>query len=67
MNQKQLSTLRSHYATINSIDPCGQTYIDLIKSLDAMSIGMLRTLADARIKFISPLAINRVKSRCLAA
>lgn len=60
MNQRQMAELRDSYATITSIDPASDTYTRLLAFLDRQPIGILRTLADARIKFVSVLAANRV-------
>lgn len=59
---EQLTKLRDEYATIDKIDPSSLTYKALVSKLDKMSPDTLRQLADARIKFISSLATNRVRN-----
>lgn len=56
----QLDALREHYAGIETIDPLSDSYMKLTAKLDAMSLPILKQLADARIKWISSLARNRV-------
>lgn len=60
MNQKQLAVLRNIYSTVETMDPCSETYKKLDAFLDNQPIAILRTLAEARIKFISSMATNRV-------
>ena len=60
MNTVQLEVLRKNYAGINRIDPCGETYSKLIAFLDRQTIPVLETLAGAKIKWVSSLALNRV-------
>jgi len=56
----QLASLRDHYSMIETIDPSSDSYIKLTAKLDAMSLPVLKQLANARIKWISALARNRV-------
>lgn len=56
----QIASLRDHYSMIEAIDPSSDSYIKLTAKLDAMSLPVLKQLADARIKWISALARNRV-------
>jgi len=56
----QLSRLRSEFSRINTIDPCGPTYPQIVALLDGMSLAQLRQVRDANIKFMSKLAINRI-------
>jgi len=58
---KQLATLRKEMAQISGIDPAKPTYKKLARFLDGLSQPLLKQLAKARIKFISGLALNRVK------
>jgi hypothetical protein len=58
---QQLAKMRDEYGKINTIDPSGPAYKQLIAMLDKMNIDNLKTLAGAKIKFVSGLAQNRVK------
>ena len=57
---QQLAKMRDEYGKINTIDPSGPAYKQLIAMLDKMHIDNLKTLAGAKIKFVSGLAQNRV-------
>jgi hypothetical protein len=57
---QQLAKMRDEYGKINTIDPSGPAYKQLIAMLDKMNIDNLKTLAGAKIKFVSGLAQNRV-------
>ena len=59
-SKQQLDTLRKGYATINSIDPVKPTYKKITDLLDRLSLKALKQLVKAKIKWISPLALNRV-------
>lgn len=61
LSDAQLAELRAQYETIAAVDPCKPTYSVLCRFLDRMPQELLKQLADARIKFLSPLARNRVK------
>jgi hypothetical protein len=61
----QIKKLRSVYGALETIDPGSIAYKQLIKFLDRQSVDTLRLLAMAKIKFVSPLARNRV-ARALA-
>lgn len=58
---KQITTLRSEYAKIKSVDPGKPTYKKLTAMLDSMSQTQLKQLAHAKINFVSGLAHNRIK------
>ena len=60
ITEAMLQTLRTEYAKINTIDPCGEAYPKLIKLLSALSQDDLKVLAKANIKFVSALARNRI-------
>jgi hypothetical protein len=60
---QMLDTLRKQYSTINAIDPASDGYKKLIKMLDGLSDQNLKSLAGSKIKFVSGLAQNRVRSR----
>jgi hypothetical protein len=51
------------FAKISKIDPDSESYKKLIKILDDSSDQTLKQLANAKIKFISPLAFNRCVRR----
>jgi hypothetical protein len=57
---QQLAKMRDEYGKINTIDPSGPAYKQLIAMLDKMNIDNLKTLAGAKIKFVSGLAQNRI-------
>lgn len=57
---QQLSKMRDEYGKINTIDPSGPAYKQLVAMLDKMHVDNLKTLAGAKIKFVSGLAQNRV-------
>lgn len=60
MTQAQVKKLRDAYANIEKIDVSGQAYKQLVAFLDKQNLDTLKMLAGAKIKFISPLAQNRV-------
>ena len=57
---QQLAKMRDEYGKISTIDPSGPAYKQLIAMLDKMHIDNLKSLAGAKIKFVSGLAQNRV-------
>jgi hypothetical protein len=57
---QQLAKMRDEYGKISTIDPSGSEYKKLISMLDKMHIDNLKSLAGAKIKFVSGLAQNRV-------
>jgi hypothetical protein len=61
LNEAQINELRTRYAAIDRVDPSGPTYAKMCKLLNSLSQDDLKTLAAAKIKFISMLARNRVK------
>ena len=56
----QLKQLKDAYAKIGRVDPSSKTYEKLTAFLDAQDKNVLQQLANARIQFISSLALNRV-------
>jgi len=56
----QIDKLRQEYSKINKVDPSSDTYKKLIAMLDKLDLKTLQSLAGAKIKFVSPLAQNRV-------
>jgi len=56
----QLKQLKDAYAKIGRIDPSSKAYEKLTAFLDAQDKNVLQQLANARIQFISSLALNRV-------
>ena len=65
MTNEQLNELRAEYANIIGIDPCGESYRNLIKLLDSATDELLLQLYRAQIKFVSSLAFNRCNRRGL--
>lgn len=57
----QIETLRNGYAKIERVDPLGQSYEKLTSFLDGLSKENLQILVDAKIKWVSMLAKNRIK------
>jgi hypothetical protein len=57
---QQIAKLRDEYGKISTIDPSGQAYKQLVAMLDRLELDDLKTLAGAKIKFVSGLAQNRV-------
>ena len=55
-----IEDLRQSYATIDKIDPTQPAYTKLISLLDKLGQPALRQIAEAKIKFISNLARNRI-------
>lgn len=60
---QQIAKLRDEYGKINTIDPSGQAYKQLVAMLDRLELDDLKTLAGAKIKFVSGLAQNRVRRK----
>ena len=56
----QLKQLKDAYGKIGRVDPSSKTYEKLTAFLDAQDKNVLQQLANARIQFISSLALNRV-------
>ena len=61
--EKQLNELRDAWGNLAAIDPCTEKYANLIKFLDRLPQLMLMQLSDAKIKFVSLLAGNRIKKK----
>jgi hypothetical protein len=61
MSAAQIEALRTAYSAINTVDPTGPSYESLIDLLDGASPQLLKQLAGAGIKFVSRLAMNRVR------
>lgn len=59
----QLAKLKNEYGKITSVDPSQPTYKKLTSFLDRLSDEQLKQLAQAKIKFVSGLALNRVNRR----
>jgi hypothetical protein len=61
----QIKKLRDAWATVDLIDPTQPTYKKLDKMLEKMSVEDLEKIVDAKIKFVSSLALAKVvrKSR----
>ena len=57
----QIEMLRTMYATVKGINPSGSAYKNLITYLDELSRRNLLKLSRAKIKWLSPLAKNRLK------
>ena len=55
-----IELLRTTFDTVKGINPSGSAYKNLVAFLDNLSKSSLKKLANARIKFVSPLAKNRL-------
>lgn len=60
-SQGQLDTLRNEYSKVETVDPASPSYEKLIGTLDKMSQPQLKQVVEAKVKFLSSLARNRVK------
>ena len=61
--KQMMDMLRKEYGKINKIDPASPTYKKLTDMLDRLAKSnprLLKKIADAKVKFVSPLAMNRV-------
>ena len=56
----QVKKLRSEYAKIDRIDPTSAGYKKMDAMLEKMSVEDLEKLIDAKIKFVSSLALAKV-------
>jgi hypothetical protein len=56
----QIDVLKKEYESLSKIDPTSSSYKKLIKLLDSLPQDKLNQLANSNIKFISPLAKNRL-------
>ena len=63
MNALDLDLLRSAFGQLETLDPCGETYRKLCAILDRASDDALLAAAEADIRFVSPLAQNRLIRR----
>jgi hypothetical protein len=61
LTPQMINTLRKEYGKINFVDPELPAYQKLTSFLDKMTQDQLKQLADAKIKFVSVLARNRIK------
>jgi len=55
----QLNKLREAYLDLPAIDPISPTYSALTRALDSLDNGQLRQLANADVRFLSALSLNR--------
>lgn len=60
---EQVVILREEYAKVDKLDPSEPTYGELCKFLDTVDDVKLQQLADAKIKWLSMLAFNRLTRR----
>ena len=56
----QVKRLRAEYAKIDRIDPTSKGYKKMDAMLEKMSVEDLEKLIDAKIKFVSSLALAKV-------
>jgi len=60
-NKKMLDQLRDEYGKVNTVNPSSSSYKKLVSLLDSLDKKALLQLSKAKIKFVSPLAKNRVQ------
>jgi hypothetical protein len=60
LTPSMIERLRSEYAKVETINPSSGNYKNLIAKLDKTNQPILQQLADAKIKFVSGLARNRL-------
>ncbi|QIG74771.1 hypothetical protein EVC12_136 [Rhizobium phage RHph_I42] len=60
LTKQMIEVLRREYGKLNGIDPSSPSYKKLVGLLDKLPRKDLQKLVDAQIKFISPIALNRV-------
>ena len=61
-SSKELAQLKAAYGKIDRVDPSSPTYKKLLDRLDGMSKEHLKQVRDAKIKFLSLLAANRLRN-----
>ena len=59
----QIDKMRQEYDKIKTINPDSDNYKKLISMLDKLDTKTLESLADAKIKFVSGLARNRIRRK----
>ena len=59
-SKSQIKKLRDAWGTVERIDPTSNTYKKLDAMLEKMSIEELEIIIDAKIKFVSSLALAKV-------
>ena len=62
-SQDQIDKLKAEYEKISKIDPSSPTYKKLTAWLDKLDKDTLNQLANAKIKFVSGLALNRANKK----
>ena len=60
-SKQQLDIMRKAYGTLSGMNPSSPTYKKFIKFLDKLPKDQLKQLANAKIKFVSMLAKNRLR------
>lgn len=60
LTQQMIDVLRKEFGKIDKVDPSKPSYKKIVALLDTLSLEDLQALVDAKIKFISSLALNRV-------
>ena len=65
-SQSQITKLRAEYGKIDKIDPTSKGYEKMDAMLEKMSTKELEMLIDAKIKFVSSLALAKVVRRKFA-
>ena len=63
LSATQISALRQEYSKISKVDPSGEGYKKLTALLDKLDKQSLQDLVDAKIKFVSSLALNRISQK----
>tara|TARA_Y100000034_G_C6679451_1_gene298631 strand:+ start:117 stop:512 length:396 start_codon:yes stop_codon:yes gene_type:complete len=60
-SKDQIEIMRKAYGTLKTMNPSSPTYKKFIKFLGKLPKDQLKQLANAKIKFVSILAKNRIK------
>jgi len=60
-SKEQIEIMRHAYSTLSKMNPSSPTYKKFVKFLDKLPKDELKQLANAKIKFVSILAKNRLK------
>ena len=61
-SKDQIEIMRQAYGTLSGMNPSSPTYKKFIKFLDKLPKDQLKQLANAKIKFVSILAKNRLRN-----
>jgi hypothetical protein len=63
LEEATVEQLKAAYSNINSIDPDSASYKKLVTLLDKLDNTTLQNIVDAKVKFVSSLALNRLNRK----